>query len=229
MAIFTNFYKKNQNLLSNRFLILCLLISPFLFRQGIYRLIITYQISQERVADTQINAEFERYILTHPDVYDRQLDNIDKIIHISLKLTSDALTFKGETGLKTDPLSTLRLGETNSEGFAAFFNAVCTYLIRRYHFSDDYSCQQFIAERIKGGVNLRDAFQSPYGGDGIGTAFNKTRDVVGVLEKSTGQYKYVDPTIFEQFSIVDINVAGVKTFSFSSEKSRSRSRLLGNP
>ena len=134
--------------------------------------------------------------------------NVDRIIHVSLKVTSDALDFKGEAGLKTDPLSTLSLGETNSEGFAAFFHAVCTYLIQRYHFSDAYSCQQFIAERMKGGVNLRDAFQSPYGGDGVGTAFNKTRDVVRILEKATGRYKYVDPTIFEQFNIVDINVGG---------------------
>lgn len=225
MTIFKHFYKRNQNFLRNRFVILFLLSSPILFRQGLYRAIITYRIKQERVADTQMDAQLERYILTHPDVYDRQFDDIDKIIHISLKITADALTFKGESNLKTDPLSTLRLGETNSEGFATFFNAVCNYLIRRYHFSGDYTCQQFISERLKNGKNLQDAFPSPYGGQGLGTAFNKTRDVVGILEKATGNYKYVDPTIFEQVNIVDIHVGGVAAAPFS-DKTRSKKHFL---
>lgn len=229
MAIFKDFYKKNQNLLGNRFLIFSFILLPIIFRQGIYRSIITYRIKQERLADTQMNAQIERYILAHPDVYDRQFDNMDKIIHISLKLTADALTFMGDSNLKTDPLSCLRLGETNSEGFASFFNTVCTYLIRRYHFSNDYTCQQFISERMKGGINLQDSFQSPYGGDGgIGTAFNKTRDVVRILEKATGRYKYVDPTIFEQASIVYVYAEGVTSATFT-DKPRSSNRFLTKP
>ncbi len=204
----------NLNFLNTRLVVLGVCILPFLFRQGIYRSIITYKINQERVADTQIDAQFERFILRHPDVYDRKIDNIDKVIHIALKVTAGALTYNGDSKLKTDPLSSLSVGETNSEGFAAFFNAVCSYLILRYHFSEEYSSQQFIGERIKSGVNLHDAFQSPYGGEGIGAAFNKTRDVVRILEKSTGRFKYIDPTIFEQFSIIDINVAGNVTSFF---------------
>lgn len=228
MALFKDFYKRNQNLLGNRFLIFSLILLPILFRQGIYRSIITYRINQERIADTQMNAQIERYILTHPDVYDRQFDNMDKIIHISLKLTSDALSFTGDPKLKTDPLSTLQIGETNSEGFAAFFNTVCTYLIHRYHFSDDYTCQQFVAERTKGGTNLQNAFQSPYGGDGVGTAFNKTRDVVRILERATGRYKYVDPAIFEQVSIVYVYATGATSDAFT-DKPRSRNRLVSKP
>jgi hypothetical protein len=227
MTMFKNFYKNNQNFINKRFVILGLLISPFLFRQGVYRSIITYKINQERIADTQLDAQFERFLLTHPDIYDRQFDDIDKIIHIALKVTSETLSHKSGANLKTDPLSTFRLGETNNEGFAAFFTAVCSYLIQRHHFSDDYSCQQFIAERLKGGVNLKDAFQSPYGDTGLGSTFEKTRDVAGILEKATGRYKYVDPTIFEQFSIVDINVQGA-TISPFSDKIRTKKRRI-NP
>ena len=217
MALFTDFYKKNQNLLNRRFFIIALILLHYMFRQGIYRSIITYRVKQERIADTQLDAQFERYILTHPDIYDRQFDDVDKIIHVSLKLTAEVLSFKGESGLKTGPLSTFRIGETISEGYAAFFNAVCTYLIRRYHFSDQYICKQYVAERMKGGINLQNAFQSPYGDSGVGAAFNKTRDVVGILETATGQYRYIDPVIYEQSYIVDINVPGATT-SFASAK-----------
>ena len=205
MLEFKGFYKHSHNLLSNRLVLLILIGLPFLFRQNIYRSLVMYNVSRERVVDTQIDAFFERYILKHPDVFDRKFDDIDKIIHVSLKLTADALSYNGDLTLKSDPLSTIRLGETNSEGYASFFNAVCSYLLRRYHFSDDYSCQQYIAERTQGGRNLTEVFQSPYGGE---SPFNKNRDIVAVVNRS-GKQVFVDPVIYDQFSIVEISVVGV--------------------
>jgi hypothetical protein len=221
MALNTNYKKNTQNLLGSRFLILVLMGLPFFFRQNVYSFVITYRVGQERLADTQLDAYFERYILTHPDVFDRSFDNIDKIIHVSLKITADALTFKGESTLKTDPLSTLRLGETNSEGYAAFFNAVCSYLIKRFHLASQYECRQYIAERLKNGVNLHDAVQSPYDGS---SPFNKNRDIVAIVDSQTGERVFVDPTIYDQFNIVYINVAGATASPSMQSKSARISR-----
>ncbi|MBL7814516.1 MAG: hypothetical protein JNL70_05875 [Saprospiraceae bacterium] len=201
MAVFKDFYRNNQNLLNRRLLIFCLVVIPFLGRQSLYGVFVQYRVGQERVTDTQLDAPFERYILTHPDVYDRRFNDVNKIIHIALKVTADALSLKDDPSVKTAPLSTWRSGETNSEGFAAFFNTTCTYLIHRFRMDDQYQCHQFIAERMRGGMNLADAIQSPYDGK---SPFNKTRDIVGIVDVKTRQARYVDPTIYEQAGIVDI-------------------------
>ncbi len=222
-----NFNKNNSNLPDRRILILILLILGFLFRQNIYRSSIVYRIGQERISDTLLDAQFERYILTHPDVYDRQFNSIDKIIHVSLKVTSDALTFNGEPTLKTDLLSILKQGETNSEGFAAFYKTVCTYLIKRYHFSKTYSCSQFIAERTRNGVNLQDAIKTPAGG----SLFNRNRDVIAITNLQTGERRFVDPVIFEQYNIVDINVSNAQHITTKRatnwDSLRAKSKLFG--
>ncbi len=223
-----NKYSNNSTdgLPDRRLILLFILILCFLFRQSIYRSSVVYRIGQERLTDTLMDANFERFILTHPDVYDRHFNNIDKIIHVSLKVTSDILTFKGEPTIKTDPLSTLRLGEANSEGYAAFFKTVCTYLIKRFHFSEAYSCRQFIAERTKDGVNLQDAIHTLGGG----SPFNKNRDILAITNIRTGERRFVDPVIYEQFNIVDINVSSVPLAITNpvktSEALRSKSKLF---
>ncbi len=221
-----NFNKNNQNLPDRRFLILIILVLCLLSRQNIYRSSVVYRVVQERIADTLIDAYFERFILTHPDVYDRQFNNIDKIIHVSLKVTADALSFKGEPALKTDPLSILKLGEANSEGYAAFFNVVCSYLIRRYRFSNAYICRQYIAERTRNGVNLQDAIHTLGGG----SPFNKNRDILAITNTLTGERRFVDPVIYEQFNIVDISLSNEQyVFSKPSktlDSLRAKSRLF---
>ncbi len=222
MALNKNNKNNNQNLLNPRLVILVLIGLSLFLRQDVYRLMITYRIGPERFSDTQMDAYFERYILTHPDVYDRKLDDIDKIIHVSLKVTADALSFNGVDSLRTAPLSTLRSGETNSIGYAAFFTTVCTYLIKRFHLDDQYHCVHYIAERLKGGMNLHDAIQSPYGGN---SPFNKTRDVVAIVDSKTSASFYVDPTLYDQFNIVYINVAGSSSAKESVKAARiSRSK-----
>ena len=216
-----NFNKENQRLPDRRILILVILIICFLFRQNIYRSSVVYRVVQERIADTLIDAYFERFILTHPGVYDRKFNNIDNIIHVSLKVTADALNFKGEPTLKTDPHSILRVGEANSEGYASFFKVVCTYLIKRYHFSGTYTCNQFIAERTRNGINLQDAIHTPTGG----SLFNRNRDIIAIMNLQTGERRFVDPVIYEQFNIVDIIVTNEK--SVSSKRARMKSRLFG--
>ncbi len=222
-----DFKRNNQRLPDRRILILVVLIMCFLFRQNIYRSSVVYRIGSERVTDTLLDAHFERFILTHPDVYDRQFNNIDKIIHVSLKVTADALTFKSEPTLKTDPLRILKMGEANSEGYAAFFKAVCTYLMKRYRFSESYDCSQFIAERTRNGVNLQDAIHSLGGG----SPFNKNRDILAITNTRTGERRFVDPVIYEQFNIVEINVSNEQRASFKDAKTldslRTKSKFFG--
>ena len=98
-------YNGNHRGPDRRIFLLIIVIVGLLVRQSIYHSSIGYRIGQERVTDTAIDADFERFILKHPDVYDRRLTDIDKIIHVSLKVTADVLTFNSEPTLKTAPLS----------------------------------------------------------------------------------------------------------------------------
>ncbi len=221
-------YKGNHRRPNRRISLLIIVIVCLLVRQSIYHSSVEYRVGQERVTDTIMDANFERFILRHPDVYDRRLSDIDKIIHISLKVTADALTFNGEPTLKTDPLIILQLRETNSEGYATFFKTVCTYLIKRYHFSNTYTCRQYIAERTRHGMNLQDAIQ----GLGGGSPFNRNRDIVAITNKLTGENRFVDPVIYEQFNIVDIHVSNAPkaplTAKDSLELLRVKRNLFGN-
>ncbi len=206
-----SYFQHNNVLPDRRIFLVILLIVCCLCRQRIYHASIVYRIGQQRLTDTLMDANFERFILTHPDVYDRNFSNIDKIIHVSLKVTADALSFKGEPTLKTDPLSILNVGEANSEGYATFFKIVCTYLIRRYHFSDSYICRQYIAERTKNGENLQDAIHTPGGR----SPFNKYRDILAIINIRTGERRFVDPVIYDQFNIVVINVSNEEKASLN--------------
>ena len=229
MSKSTSYNKYNNGLPNRRIFLVIILIICCLCRQSIYHASIVYRIGQERLTDTLMDANFERFILRHPDVYDRYFNNIDKIIHVSLKVTADALSFKGELTTKTHPLSTLNLGEANSEGYAAFFKTVCTYLIRRYHFSDTYICRQYIAERTKNGENLQDAIHTLSGS----SPFNKYRDVLAIINVRTGERKFVDPVIYDQFNIVGINVSNEEKASLNVKESldvlRAKSQLFARP
>ena len=222
-------YKGNHRGPDRRIFLFIIVIVCLLVRQSIYHSSVEYRVGLERMTDTVMDANFEGFILRHPDVYDRRLSNIDKIIHVSLKVTADALTFNGEPTLKIDPLSILQLRETNSEGYAVFFKTVCLYLLKRYHFSDSYTCRQYIAERTRHGMNLQDAIQ----GMGGGSPFNRNRDIVAITNNLTGENHFVDPVIYEQFNIVDIHVSNTPkarvTAKDSLELLRLKRKLFGKP
>jgi hypothetical protein len=183
---------------------LTLVILPFLMRERLYQSFVTYRIERARGFQPRLGADLEKVIATHSEVYDRRLPTRDKIVHAALKITADLLTFNGDSTDKTDPLSIYQAETVNSTSLASFFTATTQYLLQKNGLSDHYTCQQYIAERRSNGKNLRDRYKSPYGG----SMFNLERDIVAIIDLKTGEKRFVDPTIFEQTSIVNIKVEG---------------------
>jgi hypothetical protein len=191
--------------MSNQIVVkLALILSPIFFRESIYKSFITYRIERQRGFLPTIDAALENRILAHAEINDRRLISREAIIHSALKITADVLTFDGNLTDKTDPLSIWQAETVNSTGFATFFTAVAQYLIQKNGLSSRYICQQYVSERRQNGTNLHDRYLSPYGN----SPFNNQRDIVAILDLKTGEKRFVDPTIFEQFSIINIKVEG---------------------
>jgi hypothetical protein len=205
MDLIRYFSENLQSLFGNQLIVkLALVIMPFLMRERLYQSFVTYRIERARGFQPRIEGSLEKVLATHSEVYDRHLPTRDKIVHAALKITADLLTFNGDLTDKTDPLSIWQAETVNSTGLASFFAATTQYLLQKNGLSDRYTCQQYIAERRSNGLNLRDRYKSPYGG----SAFNQERDIVAIIDLKTGEKRFVDPTIFEQTSIVNIKVEG---------------------
>jgi hypothetical protein len=199
---FTDYLK---SILGNHiFIKAALLLCPLFFRESVYKSFITYRIERQRGFLPTLDPIVENRILEHYEVYDRRLKNREAIIHSALRITADLLSFDGELSDKTEPLDILKAGTVNSTGFAAFFTATAQYLIQKNGLSSRYICQQFVSERLQNGTNLHDRYVSLYGN----SPFKSERDIVAILDLKTGEKRFVDPVIFEQFSIINIKVEG---------------------
>jgi hypothetical protein len=209
--ILTRYISENLERLFGNMLIvkLTLVILPFLMRERLYQSFVTYRIERARGFQPKIGASLEKVIATHSEAYDRSLPTRDKVVHAALKITADLLTFNGDSTDKTDPLSIYQAETVNSTSLASFFTAATQHLLQKNGLSDRYTCQQYIAERRSNGMNLRDRYKSPYGG----SMFNQERDIVAIIDLKTGEKRFVDPTIFEQMSIVNIKVEGYSNTS----------------
>jgi hypothetical protein len=205
MDLIRYFSENLKSLFGNQLVVkLAMVLLPFLLRERLYQSFVTYRIERARGFQPRLDASLEKVIATHSEVYDRRLPTSDKIVHAALKITADVLAFNGDSTDKTDPLSIWQAQTVNSTSLASFFTATAQYLLQKNGLSDRYTCQQYISERRSNGLNLRDRYKSPYGG----SAFNQERDIVAIIDLKTGEKRFVDPTIFEQTSIVNIKVEG---------------------
>lgn len=205
MDLIRYFSENLQSLFGNQLIVkLALVLLPFLMRERLYQSFVTYRIERVRGFQPKLDASLEKVVATHSEVYDRRLPTQDKIVHAALKITADLLTFNGDSTDKIDPLSIWQAETVNSTSLASFFTATTQYLLQKNGLADRYACQQYMAERRSNGKNLRDRYKSPYGG----SMFNQERDIVAIIDLKTGEKRFVDPTIFEQISIVNIKVEG---------------------
>ena len=212
MDLFRYFSDALRSLFGNQLVVkLAILFLPFLLREKLYQSVVTYRIERMRGFQPTLTPVIEQAILAHREVFDRKLDSKDKIIHAALKVTADFLTFNGDSTDKIDPLSIYQSEAVNSTSFAAFFSATTQYLLQKNNLSDQYICQQYMAKRLQNGINLSDRYRSPYGG----SSFKSERDIVALIDRKTGEKYFVDPTLFEQTSIVSIHVEGYDTPSVS--------------
>jgi hypothetical protein len=205
MDLIKYFSKYIRSIFGNKILILlAIVLCPLFYRDRIYQSVVTYRIERQRGFAPTLEPSLEKRIAGHHEVHDRHFKTREKIIHVALKVTADFLNFDGEKNDFKDPISIYNAETVNSASFATFFMATAQFLIQKNGLSDRFICQQYIAERRQNGTNLHDRYVSPYGN----SPFNAERDIVSVLDLKTGEKRFVDPTIFEQWSIINIKVEG---------------------
>ncbi len=212
MNLFRYFTQTLKSTLGNHIIVKsALVLTPFFLRENLYKSFITYRIDRQRGYMPTLDAKLERLISEHHEVRDRNLSNREQIIHAALKVTADFLDYDGDKDDQKDPLSIWRAETVNSTNFATFFSLTTQYLFQKNGLSNRYICQQFVAERCQNGKNIHDRYLSPYGN----SPFKSQRDIVSILDTKTGEKRFIDPTIFEQLSIINIEVEGASIPSVS--------------
>jgi hypothetical protein len=195
-----------KSILGNHiFIKMAIVLSPIFLRQKLYQSVVTYRIERPRGFMQQLDPTFVKILSEHSENFDRRFKNGDKVIHAALRITVDLLNVDDEKADNPDPLSILQSRTVNSTDFATFFRATTELLLHKNGLDKRYSCQQYIAERRQNGTNLHDRYVSPYTGK---SAFKSERDIVAIIDRQTGEKRFVDPTIYEQFHIINIDVEG---------------------
>ena len=169
--------------------ILVLLLCGLLFRGWLYRQFFSYKTIGHR---TEYNAT-DKQLLDYIDekTKDDKPTDINDIIKISLRLTSDCLNFR-EAKNDNDPNKLIKSKNAHCIGYSAFFSTTCNYLLTKYGYSDSWTSKPLIGQIYFCGTNVHSYFNS---------AFFKDHDFNSIENKQTGEKYFVDPTVNDYFCI----------------------------
>jgi hypothetical protein len=171
-----------------------LLLFGLLFRGSLYRLFFNYQIIGHRTTYVATNKELTDYIDNKTVSF--KPSNINDIIEISLRLTSNRLTFR-EAKNDSDPNQLIRTKYAHCVGYSAFFSATCNYLLNKFGFADNWISEPLIGQINFCGTNIHQFFKS---------SFFKDHDFNRIINKKTGEVYFVDPTINDYLFIDYVKV-----------------------
>jgi len=122
---------------------------------------------------------------------DGKILSIDEIIKLSNKITSESLSFTFDK-VSNNPNTVYELKKANCVGYAALFSAVGNYIIRKQNQTDKYVINHVVGELDFLGFKLHGLFNDP---------FYKTHDFNEIIDKKTGEKKYIDPSLRDYFRI----------------------------
>ena len=163
------------------FLILGIL--GLLLRGWLYRELITYRSIGKRQNYQITEEELKDYIdlkLKDDEEYD-----VQKIINLSLSLTSEKLNFTASRN-HNDPNKLIFSKTAHCVGYATFFSSTCNYLLKKHGLAETWSAKPHIGQLYLLGSNIHRYLDS---------AFLKDHDFVIIKNKNTGEILSVDPSI----------------------------------
>jgi hypothetical protein len=180
----------------------------FLLRGGLFRQVSSY--SAEKRFKEVYNIDDPRlanYILKHPEVYDREVKDVEQIALIAEKITSDVLYFSKDSSVFNPNVLFLNGGATNDAGFSAFYAAVCNYLINYYSLKDYYYCLHYVGSCFFMKTNLT-TFRTIRGGKPFPSEYHFNI----IINLKTNEMIAVDPSLYEAYCISPVSfIERVKT------------------
>jgi hypothetical protein len=178
-----------------------LFLCSFLLRGWLFRRFFTYHAEKRFVLEYTIeNPQLTDFILKHPEVYDRNVEDIRNIALIAEKITADALYFSKESTV-FNPNSVFSMGgATNDAGYSVFFTTVCDYLIDFYGLKTLYDCRHIIGSCHFMKTNLT-TFKTLRGGQPFPPEFHFNI----IVNLKTGEVLSFDPSLFDSYRISTVS------------------------
>ncbi len=160
--------------------ILIILVIGFVFRGWIYRQIVTYKSTGERVNYTATNENLISYF--EENIVNVKDTKIEEIINVGLSTTSQLLEFTASKNYN-NPNKLIDTKTANRIGYATFFSSICNYLLEKKNIRD-WKAVPHKGQLYFLGVNVHQYFDSP---------FFKDHDFAIIQNKNTGEILAVDP------------------------------------
>lgn len=169
-----------------------ILLFIVLFRGPLYRIIIKYNIVQNRseitLTDKSIIEKIDSLTLNN-DL------NISDIIDVSNAITTNKLDFTFKK-VSSNPNVIVNEGRANCIGYASLFNSITNYIIYKQGLGNKYKCAHVVGELKFLGADLHAIFNSP---------FFKNHDFNKILLKEENTYMYIDPSLYDYFWIESVS------------------------
>ena len=177
------------------------LLAGFLLRGSLFRLMVSYKLERTYSVAYKIeDAHIKDFIIKHPEIVDREIEDIKHIALIAERITDDLLVFSKES-TTINPNLSFREHAAGDAGFSAFYSAVCNYLIDMYGLKDYYICFHTIGPCFYIKTNLS-AMVSPYGGRPFPSEFHFNI----IKNRKTGELLALDPSVFVKYRITTVSL-----------------------
>ncbi len=173
----------------------------FLLRGGLFRWLFTYKAEKRYVLEYKIeDAQLIKFILEHPEIYDRDLQDMRQVAIIAEKITADVLYFEKESTITNSNLIFKNGGAANDAGYSAFYATVCEYLIDYYNLKKRFDCRHIVGSCFFRKTNLS-TFQTLTGKRPFASEFHFNV----IIDLKTGETITLDPSLYDGYRISTVS------------------------
>lgn len=158
------------------------ILAMILLRGSIFRLVVKYNDvgnrSEVRLTDKSLIDKIENRS-------ENGEHDLDGIVALAREITDEELTFTTSRA-SGNPNELFRTKRANCVGYAAMFNSIANYLIRKHQLQDELKAEHKVGQLDLLGIDLHQFFDSP---------FFRDHDYNLVVNKATGEIIAIDPTV----------------------------------
>lgn len=165
-----------------------LIILIIVFRGFLFRTFINYSKINVR---NNITLTDKNLILKINNLSDGKNMNIQEIINLSNKITSDELSFTFDK-VSNNPNHSHKLKKANCIGYSSLFNSIGNYLLNKYHLNKKYEFNHCVGKIYFLQFDIHKLFQS---------SFFKNHDFNELKNKQTGKSEFIDPSLSDYLNI----------------------------
>lgn len=151
--------------------------------------LLQYKIISERkpitLTDDSLKREVDRWLAASHEF------SIDSLTDFLLDVSEEKLTFTFDK-CTSDPNKLLKHPKANCVGYAAFFNSLMNYALKKKKLTHKFSCRHYVGKIYFDGNNVNTWFNDP---------FFRDHDFAVIHDLKTGEDIAVDPSLFDYLGV----------------------------